>query len=246
MENMKKGVVLISGGSRGLGLQVAEFCLHQLKHPVATFARRATPEVRALEKSFPDSFLFREIDVSDTNAVQAFVTTCASTFGSFHALINNAAVGQDHLLTHLPPETLRQIIDINLLAPIMLTKIVLKHMILGNPPAHIVNISSICGSRGFPGLSAYSATKGGMDAFTRSLAREVGARGIFVNSIAPGFFESEMSSLLSEEQIGAIVRRTPTGRLVKPEDILPLVKFLLCENTNMTGQTLYIDGGAIS
>ena len=246
MTKMKKGVVLISGGSRGLGLKIAEFCLRELQLPVATFARRSSPEIKTLEMALPDSFLFQELDVSNAKDVQSFVGACVDKFGSFHALINNAAIGQDHLLTHLSADTLRQIIEVNLIAPIMLTKLVLKHMIVGSTPAHIVNISSICGSRGFPGLSVYSATKGGLDAFTRSLAREVGQRDIFVNSIAPGFFESEMSALLNEEQIGAIVRRTPTGRLVQSGEILPLVEFLLSKNTNMTGQTLYIDGGAIS
>ncbi len=108
----------------------------------------------------------------------------------------------------------------------------------------IVNITSICATRGFPALTVYSATKGGMEAFTRSLAREVGERNIRVNAIAPGFFASAMSSSLADSQLERIRRRTPTERLCTEADILPFVDMLLFENINVTGQSFAVDGGA--
>jgi 3-oxoacyl-[acyl-carrier protein] reductase len=117
-------------------------------------------------------------------------------------------------------------------------------MLLQDHGGRILNVSSICGSKGFTGLTAYSGSKGAMDAFTRSLAQEVSGRGIMVNSIAPGFFESDMSAVLSADQLATIKRRTPTGRLTSDSNLLPVIELLLFSDTNLTGQTITIDGGA--
>jgi 3-oxoacyl-[acyl-carrier protein] reductase len=120
----------------------------------------------------------------------------------------------------------------------------LRHLLRFNSGGRLINISSIIGLRGYTGLSAYSASKAGMDGFTRSLAREVGRRGITVNSVAPGYVETEMSSTLGPAQIAQIVRRTPLGRLATPEDVADAVLFLLSDQAGfITGQTLTIDGG---
>jgi 3-oxoacyl-[acyl-carrier protein] reductase len=117
-------------------------------------------------------------------------------------------------------------------------------MLSSNEPASIVNISSIIGLRGYSGLSAYSATKGGLDAMTRALARELGGRRIRVNSVAPGYLETEMTNGLSAAQKQQIVRRTPLGRLGQPRDVVGPVLFLLSDAAEfMTGQTLVLDGG---
>jgi 3-oxoacyl-[acyl-carrier protein] reductase len=112
------------------------------------------------------------------------------------------------------------------------------------PGGRIVNISSIIGTRGYNGLTVYSATKAGIDGFTRSLAREVGRRQITVNAVAPGYMETEMSSGLSNGQKSQIVRRTPLNRLAGLQDVLPLICFLLSDQAQMiTGQTILVDGG---
>ncbi len=238
----EKGAIIISGGSRGLGLAMARFCIGK-GWPVAAFARSATPEMQALTEEAEDLFLFEAVDACTRHAVQAFVDQAASRFGRIHGLVNNAAVGQDHLLSHISPEKVDSILEIDLKAPIFLTRSVVKKMLLTSGPGHVVSVSSICGRTGYPGLTVYSAAKGGLDAFTRSLAKEVGERGILVNAIAPGFFSSEMSDVLTQEQMETIVRRTPTGRLTTADDLLPVLDFLLFKNTNMTGQVLYVDGG---
>jgi len=240
--NINKGAILISGGSRGLGLNFVENCLKR-GYPVATFARTETDDIRQLKKEYAELLLFSELDATNLDALKDFVGQTGEKFQHIYGLINNAAIGQDHLLSHLATEKIEQIVKVNLLAPILLTKLVIKKMLIENKAGHIINISSICGSRGYPGLSVYSATKGALDAFTRSMAREVGERNILINSIAPGFFLSEMSSLLSDQQMQTITRRTPTNKLVEPEEILPILNLLLFENSNMTGQTVYIDGG---
>ena len=121
----------------------------------------------------------------------------------------------------------------------------MRRMLLGRVGGVILNISSISSMRGFKGLSAYAFTKGGMDAFTRALAREVGAEGIRVNSVAPGYYDTEMSHSLNEEQKQQILRRTPLGRLGEPKDVVGAVLFLLSDEASfITGQVLVIDGGS--
>lgn len=244
-EPNEKRTLIISGGSRGLGLSLVEHSLAQ-GHAVATFARDETEDVRALAATHGARFMFEALDARDLESVDAFVTTVERRFSRIHALVNNAAIGQDHLLTHLPPEKVVDILEINLKGPILLTRTVVRRMILAGIGGRIVNITSICGTQGYAGLTVYSAAKGAMDAFTRSLAREMGPRRILVNAIAPGFFVSEMSAVLAAEQINTIRRRTPTERLIDHEDLLPVFDLLLFRDTNMTGQVIHVDGGLSS
>jgi 3-oxoacyl-[acyl-carrier protein] reductase len=240
---MTNGGIIVSGGSRGLGLVFVRHCLSK-GAAVASFARSTSDEMNELAANHPDRFFFAPVDATDRDAVSGFVGTVAKRFGSICGLINNAAIGQDHLLAHMSPEIMDRILDINLRAPIMLTREVIRHMLLNANGGRIVNISSICGSRGYQGLTVYSACKGGLDAMTRSLAREVGERGILVNSLAPGFFSSEMSEVLDVDQMNTIRRRTPTDRLTTPEDLLATLDLLIFEPGNITGQVLTVDGGS--
>jgi 3-oxoacyl-[acyl-carrier protein] reductase len=240
--NTKQDIVIISGGSRGLGLEIVKYCLAQ-DFLVATFSRKRTPEIDLLKEEYKEQLFFSEVDITDNDSLSCFVKEVAAK-GNIYGLINNAAIGQDHLLANMSVKVITDIININLTSTILLTRLVLKRMMLSNNGGHIINISSICGSRGFTALTVYSATKGAIDAFTRSLAREVGERGIFVNSIAPGFFSSEMSSVLTEDQLETITRRTPTRKLTEPADVISALKFLLTEENNVTGQLVFVDGGA--
>jgi len=235
-------VVLVSGGSRGLGLAiVTDLLAAGIK--VAAFARTVTPELTELAAKYPDHLYAGSADINDTPAVQAFVKNVESALGPVDGLVNNAAIGQDSLHVHTSPERLEEIIQTNLTAPLVLTRFVLRRMLAKGLKGRIVNVTSICAQRGYPGLVAYSATKGGMDAATRSLARELGGR-VLANAVAPGFFASEMSAVLGQTQLDQIVRRTPTGHLTEPDDVIPVVRMLLLENTNINGQVLVIDGAA--
>ena len=238
-------VVILSGGSRGLGLYLVEHLLSK-GCKVCTFARKNTIEVDRLQRSNEENFLFKELDSRDSEGVREYIGQIVNEYGRIDCLVNNAAIGQDHLLVHMAEDVVRDILDINLFSPIMLTKEVTKQMMLQENGGRIVSISSICGTRGYPGLTIYSASKAALDSFTRSLAREVGEREIFVNTIAPGFFESEMSSVLLPEQIDTIKRRTPTKQMTTEENITPVLDLLLFEDTNITGENILIDGGTSS
>lgn len=238
----KNQSIIISGGSRGLGLHFAEELLKN-GNSVATFARSRTEAMDKLEAEYPGKFIFESLDATNEDGIKKFVRKVQKAFGSIDSLVNNAAIGQDQLLMHTDIDTIKRIIDINIAGPIILTRAVLKYMFIQDNGGNIVNIGSICGSRGYTGLSVYASSKGAIDAFTRSLARELGERNILVNSLAPGFFESEMSSVLLPEQLNVIKRRTPTRVLSNEDNIFKMLDLVLARVTNIQGQTMFIDGG---
>ena len=234
--------VLVSGGSRGLGLAIVRDTLARGAR-VATFARALTPELEALAAEHPDTLHVGTVDVTDAAGIATFIREAAGRLGPLDALVNNAAVGQDSLHIHTSPEQIAATVATNLTAPLLLTRAVLRHIMARGGRGRIVMVTSVCAQRGYSGLVTYSATKGGLDSAVRTLAREMHGR-VLVNSVAPGFFASEMSSVLGQDQLGTITRRTPSGRLVEPDNILPLVGTLLFEETNINGQVLTVDGGA--
>ncbi len=234
----------MSGGSRGLGLHIVERLLDQ-GNRVATFARSRTQQMDRLAAMHPVNFCFVEMDATDVDGVSNFFSLIVKKFGSVDSIVNNAAVGQDQLLMHTDVDTVKQIVEINIVGPTILTRVAVKHMML-HGGGNICSISSICGSRGYAGLTVYAGSKGYLDAMTRSLAREVGEAGIYVNCVAPGFFESEMSSVLRPEQLSTIKRRTPSGSLSNDENIFKVVDLIISGTTNMQGQVVFVDGGITS
>lgn len=242
MENQKL-TVIVSGGSKGLGKGIIQYLLDH-DYQVATFSRQETSFIREIFKSkHKDNFYWESLDASNHLNLNKFVKNIVSRFGKIDALINNVGMAVDALLTLTPSDAISKTLNVNLESVIRLTQACVKHM-LPKKEGVIINISSIIGIRGYSGLSIYSATKAGLDAFTRSLSRELGARGIRVNSVAPGYLETDMSSSLSNAQLQQIKRRTPLGRLGKVDDIVGAIQFLLSPASKfITGQTLVIDGG---
>lgn len=233
--------VIVSGGSRGLGLAIVEDLLES-DVSVATFSRRETPAIADLLDRHPGQFFFDEVDATSHESLAGFVHRAEENLGIADGIVNNAAVGQDSLHLHTRPEYIEEIIRTNQVAPLLLTRAFLRRATLHHIRPRVVFITSICARRGYSGLVAYSSTKGGLEAAARSLARELHGRAL-VNCVAPGFFESEMSSSLGDEQLAAIQRRTPTGRLATTKDVLPVIRLLLLENTNINGQVITLDGG---
>jgi len=158
-------VVLVSGGSKGLGLAFVNDLI-DAGVKVAAFARTVTPELTALAEKYPDQVHVGSVDVTDEKGAQAFVKEVEAKLGPIDGLVNNAAVGQDSLHVHTSAEQIANIIHTNLTAPLVLTRFVLRRMMAKGLKGRIVNVTSICAQRGYPGLVAYSATKGGMDSAT--------------------------------------------------------------------------------
>jgi 3-oxoacyl-[acyl-carrier protein] reductase len=235
-------LVLLSGGSRGLGLAIAKSLLES-QYRVATFSRKSTAELESLRKKHPDTLSYCAGDMADADSLSRVVAGVEKELGPIDALINNAGIAYDGVLAGMPPGNIEKLIQVNLTGALLLTRLVVRRMLLRGS-GNIINVSSIIGLRGYSGLAAYSATKGGLDGMTRALARELGPKKIRVNSIAPGYLETEMTHSLSDFQRDQVIRRTPLGRLGVPADVVGVVLFLLSPaSAYMTGQTLVVDGG---
>lgn len=242
---MPKTIVL-SGASRGLGAVLAKVFLAHTDCNLALCARSKTEFVDSLfaDGDTGERVFFKPVDLSNRAEVQGYVKDVKQRFGSVHVLINNAGMALDGVLALQTDDAIDRMIDVNLKGTIALTRACVREMLI-NRWGRIVNITSIVGLSGFRGLSVYSMTKAGLDGLTRSLARELGGRGITVNSVAPGFLETEMTHGLTAEQKLQIVRRTPSGRLGRSEDVAGVVEFLCSDSAEfITAQTIVVDGGA--
>ena len=234
--------ILISGGSRGLGKAIVAALL-LAGYRVSTFSR--TPTDFTQEIAGNENAFFAVSDLDNEASLNAFMKASESRFGPPYGLINCAAIASDSLLAMMPPVKIKELVSVNVEGTLRLTRLVVRRMLSAKKGGVILNISSISSFRGFRGLSAYAFTKGGIDAFTRALARELGEEKIRVNSIAPGYYDTEMSRNLDEKQKQQILRRTPLGRLGVPEDVVGAVLFFLSDQASfITGQSLIIDGGS--
>lgn len=235
-------VVVITGGSRGLGAGIVQSYLDS-GDLVATCARSRTAQVDAWAESFGDRFLFAEVDMSDRSQNAEFVKSVITRWERIDILVNNAGVARDGILAVARPDDVDVVVDLNLKGTLDITHLVSRRMLVQGS-GHIVSISSIVGLSGYRGLAVYSATKAALDGMTRALARELGSRGILVNCVAPGYLRTEMSHGLDEDQLQQIVRRTPLGRLGEPADVARVVQFLTSpDNRYITGQVFVADGG---
>ena len=233
--------VILSGGSRGLGKALAEALLAS-GYRVSTFSRNRTDFID--QNANHPALFFQCADICDSHALSRFLDQAKEKFGLPYGLVNCAGVATVGVLPLLRESQVDQAIATNLRGTLTLTRLTLRHMRLRGQGGSIVNISSVVGLRGYRGMSVYAATKGGIDAMTRALARELGSWKIRVNSVAPGYLRTEMSESLKDEQLEKILRRTPLGRLGIPEDVVGPVKFLLSdESAFVTGQNLVVDGG---
>jgi 3-oxoacyl-[acyl-carrier protein] reductase len=236
--------VVITGGSKGVGAGLVSSFLASGDR-VATCARSSTPEVEAwaANPDVAERFFFHKADLVDRAASAAFVDAVLGKWNSIDVLVNNAGIARDGVLGLFTDDDVDAVIDLNLKATIQVTRLVSRNM-MARHNGRIINISSIVGMSGYRGLSVYGATKAALDGFTRALARELGSRGITVNSIAPGYLRTEMSHGLDADQLGQIVRRTPSGRLGEAEDVARAVQFLAApESDYITGHVLVVDGG---
>jgi 3-oxoacyl-[acyl-carrier protein] reductase len=235
-------MAVVSGGSKGLGAALARDLLAR-GWAVATFSRARTPAIDELESQHADAFLWEPVDAADFEAAGRVVTSAARRFGRLDALVNNAAIMHTGTLPMQRPADIHEMITVNLETPIHLARIAARVMVHRRAGC-IVNVSTVNAVRGANGVAVYAATKGGLDALTRSLARELGPRGVRVNSVVPGFFQTEMTTHVTDEARDKIRKRTPLGRLGQVEDVVAAIRFLLSpEASFITGQLLVVDGG---
>ncbi len=237
-------VAIVTGASRGIGFAVAE-ALARAGYNLAICGTREETVNAAAEKLSAHGVEVsgRVVNVADGEAVQAFVQEIAKHFGRLDLLVNNAGITRDGLAMRMKGEDWQAVIDTNLSSVFYASQAALKPMMRARG-GRIINISSVVASMGNPGQMNYCASKGGVDAMTRSLAREIGSRNITVNAIAPGFIATDMTHELGDDAKAALAAQVPLGRLGTPDDIAAAVLFLAGESGSyITGQVLHVNGG---
>ena len=241
---LDKKLVLVTGASRGIGKAIAL----TLGRAGATVIGTATTESGAdnISKVFEDNKISGKgikLNVTDNEQIASLVKTVNEDFGSIDILINNAGITRDNILLRMKEDEWVDIIDTNLTSIYKMSKSVLRGMIK-NRSGRIISITSVVGAMGNAGQSNYAAAKAGMIGFTKSLAREVGVRGITVNAIAPGFIETDMTDNLPNVQREALASQIPMGRLGTADEVANAVLFLAGDGGSyITGQTLHVNGG---
>lgn len=241
---IKDKVALVSGASRGIGAAIAD----QLGAAGAIVIGTATSEAgaerisaRLKEQGLAGAGMV--LDVTSADSVAEVLAQIKAQFGEPAIVVNNAGITQDNLLMRMSDAEWSQVIETNLSSVFRLSKAVLRGMMKARW-GRIVNISSVVGAMGNPGQTNYAASKAGMAGFARSLAAEVGSRGITVNTVAPGFIDTDMTQALAEDQRKVLQEKIPLGRLGRPEEIAAVVVFLASEaGSYVSGETIHVNGG---
>jgi 3-oxoacyl-(acyl-carrier-protein) reductase len=234
-------VALVTGGARGMGAShVRTFLAEGAK---VVFGDVLEDEGRTLGKELGDGCRFVPHDVT-TEAGWATILECTtSTFGGLDILVNNAGLTRDGLLARMPDDDWRDVIETNLSSVFYTCRAVTRGM-MKKRAGSIVNVSSIVGIHGNWGQTNYGASKAGIIGFTKSLARELGSRGVRANVVAPGYVNTRLTDVLPEEAQQAMLTNTPLGRLGEPEDVAGAVRFLCSDEAAfITGEVLLVDGG---
>jgi 3-oxoacyl-[acyl-carrier protein] reductase len=242
--NMEGDVVLVTGASRGIGRSIAE----ALGKTGATVVGTATSEkgAEAISAYMQEAGINGKgmmLNVTDTDSIDGVIKSITDEFGAITVLVNNAGITRDTLLMRMKDEDWDAIINTNLTSIFRLSKAVLRGMMKARK-GRVVSISSVVGASGNPGQTNYAAAKAGIVGFSKSMAREVGARGITVNVVAPGFIDTDMTRELNDEQKSALLTNIPMDRLGQPEEIANAVLFLASDlGAYVTGETIHVNGG---
>lgn len=244
MMSLKGEVALVTGASRGIGQAIALKLGKQGAKVVGTATTDKGAE--AIQSVFDEHGIEGaglNLNVTDQSSIDGLMAKIKETFGTPTILVNNAGITRDNLLMRMKPEEWDAVLDTNLGSVFRLSKACLRGMMKGRH-GRIVNIASVVGSTGNPGQANYSAAKAGILGFTKSLAREIGSRGITVNAVAPGFIDTDMTRELPEAQRDALIQQVPLGSLGNVEDIANAVIFLVSSQADyITGETLHVNGG---
>ena len=241
-ENTK--LALVTGASRGIGKAIAiELASTGLQVIGTATSSEGAIRISSYLSGMKIPGMGMKVDVADDSSVESLFLDINKEFGSPTVLINNAGITRDNLLMRMKLDEWHGVVDTNLNSMFRVTKLCLKGMTKARW-GRIINISSVVGASGNPGQTNYAASKAGIEGFTRSLAKEIGSRGVTVNSVAPGFIDTDMTSSLSETQVDSLLAQIPLRRLGTPQEIASVVRFLVSEKANyITGETIHVNGG---
>ncbi|MEZ8896057.1 3-oxoacyl-ACP reductase FabG [Vibrio alginolyticus] len=239
--NLEGKIALVTGASRGIGRAIAELLVER----GATVIGTATSEsgAAAISEYLGDNGKGLALNVTDVESIEATLKTINEEFGVIDILVNNAGITRDNLLMRMKDDEWNDIIDTNLTPIYRMSKAVLRGM-MKKRSGRIINVGSVVGTMGNAGQTNYAAAKAGVIGFTKSMAREVASRGVTVNTVAPGFIETDMTKALNDDQRAATLSNVPAGRLGDPREIASAVVFLASpEAAYITGETLHVNGG---
>ncbi|WP_038195897.1 3-oxoacyl-ACP reductase FabG [Vibrio nigripulchritudo] len=239
--NLEGKIALVTGASRGIGRAIAELLVER----GATVIGTATSEngAAAISEYLGENGKGLALNVTDAESIESVLKTINDEFGALDILVNNAGITRDNLLMRMKDDEWTDIMDTNLTSIFRLSKAVLRGM-MKKRNGRIINVGSVVGTMGNAGQTNYAAAKAGVIGFTKSMAREVASRGVTVNTVAPGFIETDMTKALNDEQRTATLSAVPAGRLGDPREIASAVAFLASpEAAYITGETLHVNGG---
>ena len=239
-------VALVTGASRGIGASIA---LELARNNMLVIGTATSDKgVKAIEENFKlnqQKGIGLVLDVNDDKSIESLIKHIEDNYGDINILVNNAGITKDTLLMKMKDEDWDQVINTNLKSVFKLSQSVIRKM-MKNRYGRIINISSVVGHTGNAGQTNYTAAKAGISGFTKSLAQEIGSRGITVNCVAPGFIDTDMTRNLPEDYKNQLLNRIPLGKLGNPNDIANAVVFLASDNAGyITGETLHINGGML-
>ncbi|MDT4288051.1 3-oxoacyl-ACP reductase FabG [Methylomonas sp. MO1] len=239
--SVDKKLAIVTGASRGIGRAIAEKLVADGFFVVGTATSDSGAE--AISAYLGENGKGYKLNVADAADIESFIKTTGDAYGTPAVLVNNAGITRDNLLMRMKDEEWDDIINTNLTSIFRMSKAVLRAMMKVRY-GRIINISSVVGSTGNAGQANYAAAKAGMIGFAKSMAKEVGSRGITVNTVSPGFIDTDMTKELSEDIKNALLGSIALGRLGQPEEIAHAVSFLASEQASyITGETLHVNGG---
>ena len=243
---MIKNIVL-TGASKGLGLEIAQILLKSDDYIIYGISRSLSIDYRILMDRYGDRVKFLAYDLMNVDNIKTQVfKDFIGRRTAIHGYINNAAMAYDDIITNLQLDLLSKMYRVNVFAPLMMTKNVLRNMLLHKTEGSIVHISSISVHTGYKGLSMYASTKGALEAFSKNTAREWGSLGIRSNAIVAGFMETNMSNTLTDDQKSRIYKRTSLKKATEKSSVAEMVEFLISDKSkSVTGQNIHVDSGTI-
>ena len=240
----RRNVILVTGATRGIGKSIACSLVCSDNYIVGTAtSEQGAESITNYMKELKINGIGRVLDVTNGESVNNLISEISDSIGPPTILVNNAGITRDQLLMRMNEEDWDDVLETNLKSIYRLSKACLRGM-MKNRWGRIINVGSVVGSMGNSGQSNYSASKSGMQGFSRALAREVGSRNITVNTISPGFIETDMTSQLPEEGKKIMLEKIPLGRMGSPQEVACVVKFLASSSGDyITGETIHVNGG---
>lgn len=238
--------IIVTGDSGGVGNATVREILGKTEYGVIGLSRHVNEKIDSIAKEYPETFIHFDFDLGKPEEVSQIYHDKISKVGRIYGLVNNAANAYDDIVTNLQVSPLEKMFRINVYSPMMLTKYVIRDMLVSRTKGSIVHISSVSAHTGYKGLAMYAATKGALEAFSLGVAREWGTRGVRSNIVAPGFMETTISASLTDEQRKKIYQRTSLKRATEVVSVAKTVVFLLTEDaSSITGSVIRVDNGTV-